>query len=675
MIVERYIPADEAVSLVEDVPGYSRNSNRAVTHFATASATATTSDAHQKGGLESTSSFLSSALEDGPVCWKCRGEARLFQRHHKQKRNHRPDRTESHVRVHGHGDAGCNCASAQTKTKSSSKGSLPSAIQTGTSDTQQQQQHLPLVVYPSTPTTTGSTPTNDPSCCPVCHGSGRLPPRHISLNDHPGKITRGRQRRRCRMDEELVHPDSSARNTETVVDSASVSTGLDRQQHQPQQQLIEPYPSFSGPMPAGYRVPIYGLRVQRATELLQDEIVTPDVSECTTSPNDCEASNPSIGSPSRNLLKSSTCASSDRATVPIWWPRAGEELCGLTSDWRILQRVGSHRWTTDDLVTASIACRHLQQSSLLLRGVAASASPGALEKTSPFAWDKTGNRDCRPFRYCDLGTGNASVLQMVIWKALSLHPVAPIHAIGIEARSEAVRLARRSLAFNLGLMDGIADSNKFDEEGLRMRYLTPPDVSIVHADFRVFCANQTNRDASNHSTLFDLVTGTPPYFRVDFSIKSNIDNNNVRLVETAVIRQGGMPTSKQSAPARCEFRGGFEAYCQAARSILVPDTGRFVVCENAANHARALVAFEMTDLVLLHTTRVYGKEGRPEPLFFVYVLKLPAHLQDTSNNDSKRNVAESDSVNRSTEADLFVRDIQGEWTRDYLAQVMDFMSV
>ena len=33
-------------------------------------------------------------------------------------------------------------------------------------------------------------------------------------------------------------------------------------------------------------------------------------------------------------------------------PRPGEDLCFLAGDWRILQRLGGHRWSLDDLVTA-----------------------------------------------------------------------------------------------------------------------------------------------------------------------------------------------------------------------------------------------------------------------------------------------------------------------------------
>eukprot|EP01083_Nonionella_stella_P040280 109416_1 len=65
-----------------------------------------------------------------------------------------------------------------------------------------------------------------------------------------------------------------------------------------------------------------------------------------------------------------------------------------------------------------------------------------------------------PLRYLDLGCGNGSVLQMVSWGLLGEFELT---AFGIEARSEAASLARRSLTFNIG-------------EGNQ--------ASVIHGDFR-----------------------------------------------------------------------------------------------------------------------------------------------------------------------------------------------
>ena len=276
----------------------------------------------------------------------------------------------------------------------------------------------------------------------------------------------------------------------------------------------------------------------------------------------------------------------DEKDMPMWIPRQGEELCNLVGSWRILQRVGSHRWTTDDLVTAYVASREVCSD--------------------------------KQIRYLDLGTGNASVLQMITWALLKDNRL--VDATGIEARLEAVELARRSLSFNIGSNSSIAH--------------------IIHGDFRDSALSQQ----------FDLITGTPPYFRVDFAINDNV-------VTSAVINQGGMPTARQSAPARCEFRGGIEAYCEAASRVLRTSTGRFVVCENWLNHNRVVAAAENFNLSIVSQVQVSGREGR-EVLFGVYVMKR-------KEGDSHETQRES----------LSVRDGSGNWTNEYRESVLQAMSI
>ena len=195
-------------------------------------------------------------------------------------------------------------------------------------------------------------------------------------------------------------------------------------------------------------------------------------------------------------------------------------------------------------------------------------------------------------------------------------------AKGIEAREEAVKLARRSLLFNVG-----------------PRY--PAD--IIYGDFRdVVTSDTTLRD-------YDLVTGTPPYFRVDFSVQGG------DTVTSAIVREGGMPTARQSAPARCEFRGGIEAYALAASQVVAPDTGRFVVCENYLNHQRVLEAANLAKLQVLHVAKVRGREGK-EPLFGIYTMRKPT-------NCKRETVAQSPAFQEEAFA---VRDKDGNWTPRYL---------
>jgi tRNA1(Val) A37 N6-methylase TrmN6 len=91
-------------------------------------------------------------------------------------------------------------------------------------------------------------------------------------------------------------------------------------------------------------------------------------------------------------------------------PRAGEDLCYLAGDWRILQRVGGHRWSLDDLVTAWVAADEL--------------------------------RVCPPARMVDLGCGIGTVLLLLAWR------FEEVRSVGIEAQAASVELARRSLAWN-----------------------------------------------------------------------------------------------------------------------------------------------------------------------------------------------------------------------------------
>lgn len=305
-----------------------------------------------------------------------------------------------------------------------------------------------------------------------------------------------------------------------------------------------------------------------------------------------------------------------------WYPsNKGEQMCNLVGNWRILQRVGSHRWTTDDIVTAYIAIQHTL---------------------------KEGQTPNQPLRYLDLGCGNGSVLQMTSWGLLNKFD---LKAYGIEARSEAARFARRSLSFNIGK----------DDIGKR--------ISVIRGDFRdlerdaPFESIEGDNDPEHLDKFyrtkgekFDLVTGTPPYFQVDFNTVdlSNGTGEFDRAVTSAVINQGGMPTSIQSAPARCEFRGGIEEYCKAAATILLDD-GIFVVCENWLNNKRVYEGAKSAGLKMLKVYPIKGKSGRKENLFGVYVLKKKSdHTKDETNQNI---VAEP----------LSVRSECGKWTLEYAA--------
>jgi len=333
----------------------------------------------------------------------------------------------------------------------------------------------------------------------------------------------------------------------------------------------------------------------------------------------------------RNDVPANIAKELHEQNCPPWLPlNSGEQLCNLVGRWRILQRVGSHRWTTDDLVTAYVAASTFIAS----------------------------NNNCEAgLRYLDLGCGNASVLQMTTWYLLSselTNHSCHIEAFGVEARTEAVGLARRSLSFNLGQIETNGKTYVGSNDSVTH------NVEIVNGDFRDLIHSNDLSDPMQQvaSERYHLITGTPPYFRIDFS------GNGEKITE-AKINQGGMPTSMQSAPARCEFRGGIEAYCQAAAAMLQPE-GLFVVCENWLNDKRAYDGAEIAGLDIVSVWPVMGRVGKPDPLFAVYVMRKKSEsYQDIANDQNKAN---------RMRAPLIVRDEDGKWTEQY-AKVMKAMSI
>ncbi|KAJ1411412.1 hypothetical protein B484DRAFT_423045, partial [Ochromonadaceae sp. CCMP2298] len=167
----------------------------------------------------------------------------------------------------------------------------------------------------------------------------------------------------------------------------------------------------------------------------------------------------------------------------------GQQLCVLVGDWRIFQRVGGHRWTTDDLVTAWVAGRAYRAYRIAGSmkeaaagvgvegaGTAAEKQPGA-EAAATSETTATPSSPPSP-RILDLGCGNGSILLMLAWH----FPDSP--AVGVEARGEAVGLARRSVEYNCGGGvegvggEGVDGAGGGDGCGAGTR------VQVRHMDFR-----------------------------------------------------------------------------------------------------------------------------------------------------------------------------------------------
>jgi len=187
-------------------------------------------------------------------------------------------------------------------------------------------------------------------------------------------------------------------------------------------------------------------------------------------------------------------------------------------------------------------------------------------------------------RIFDLGCGIGSVLLMhaFCWPDAD--------CVGVEAQTLSYELAARSLAYN----------------GATAR------VSLRHGDLR-------DRAVTGDGRVFDLVTGTPPYFPTT---------------------DGTVSERPQKGPCRFELRGGVEAYLEAAARLLAPN-GRFVVCETSLAHARVVAGARAMNLYIHEKLDVVGRVGK-QPLICVYTLGW-------------------DDRGSPREAALTVRDRRGQW--------------
>ncbi len=163
-----------------------------------------------------------------------------------------------------------------------------------------------------------------------------------------------------------------------------------------------------------------------------------------------------------------------------------------------------------------------------------------------------------PRQYVDLGCGIGSVLLM------TAHRLRPARSIGVEAQAQSAMMARRTVS-------------ELPPDG--------PRIDIVEGDFR-----EVTVDAGA-----DLVTGSPPYFPVGTGILS---------------------PDPQRAACRFELRGGIEAYCERAASLLAP-AGRFVCVFQSAFDGRVIEAATEAGLSLIRRGDVAMRAGG-EPFLSVY---------------------------------------------------------
>jgi tRNA1Val (adenine37-N6)-methyltransferase len=223
---------------------------------------------------------------------------------------------------------------------------------------------------------------------------------------------------------------------------------------------------------------------------------------------------------------------------PSLVPTEEESLSFLTGDFRIFQMKNGHRWSADDFLTAHEALIEAEA-----RGV---------ENVQ---------------HALDLGCGVGSVLMMVAWGL----PHAKL--LGVEAQEVSFNMLVRSLRYN-GL-----------ESRVRAKLGDMRDVR-----------DTADRAPLENEGLFDLITGTPPYFPVGAGVFSE---------------------KVQRGPCFFETRGGIEAYCDAAGRVLSPD-GVFVVCESAFARKRVPSAFANAGLILRRSVEVIPRDEKP-PLFDIYI--------------------------------------------------------
>jgi tRNA1(Val) A37 N6-methylase TrmN6 len=158
----------------------------------------------------------------------------------------------------------------------------------------------------------------------------------------------------------------------------------------------------------------------------------------------------------------------------------------------------------------------------------------------------------------DLGCGHATVTLLLS----ALLPGAVF--VCVEAQAISADLARRNLALN----------------GLEAR------ASVLEGDLREV----------DPGTGFDVVTGTPPFMKVGSGLLSK---------------------DPQRAAARFEFRGGIEAYLDAAARAVAPD-GVVSMLMDAAQDPRCVEAFAAAGLRLWSTTVIFPR-GDAEARYRAYL--------------------------------------------------------
>lgn len=174
-----------------------------------------------------------------------------------------------------------------------------------------------------------------------------------------------------------------------------------------------------------------------------------------------------------------------------------------------------------------------------------------------------------PARVLDLGTGLGSVGLWLAWLWSDME------LTGLEVQPRSLDLARRSARYN-----GVSS---------RVRYL--------EGDLR---------EAGGPPGPFDLITGSPPYWKP---------------------LDGTLSEAPQKGPCRFELRGGLESYCLAARTALGPG-GRFILVFDGRQRLRLERAAAEAGWSIARLREVVPREGKPV-LLILAALGHPADVLET----------------------------------------------
>jgi tRNA1Val (adenine37-N6)-methyltransferase len=220
-------------------------------------------------------------------------------------------------------------------------------------------------------------------------------------------------------------------------------------------------------------------------------------------------------------------------------PGPGETMDALGGHFRIFQLAVGHRFSTDDVLTAWYGT----------------------------SWAPT------VLTALDLGSGIGAVAMLAAWR------LAGARFVTVEAQSESVQLARKSIAWN-----GLAD--RFD---------------VREGDFR-------HENLLRGDERFDLVLGSPPYFPPGSGV------------------EGDHP---QKIACRFEVRGDIADYCVIAARHLAP--GGMFACvfpvDPAEQHERVRLGARKANLTIVRWRPVILREGN-SPLLGLFVMMRSTDLPD-----------------------------------------------